>query len=439
MVRLRILAFDHFYRQDLEAIRTALRADDALDVIPYQRLRRIARRAFPAEAFTGVERAFAPDMATAWARYEPLVDRFVDWVVAAYGPNVFVAPSDVFFYLRPAIIRLRGLGIPTVVVQKETTISPMVMELHATDVGRSTPFMSDLMTVCSDRHRDFWLRAGAPPELVRVTGQPRFDVYRTNRATPGAHGRPRLLYLSYEDVAYLPADLGGADESSWRELRRETEEVLSAASTDWHITVKRHPQQPDEDDWLGENVDRADRDADTRTLILESDVVVGFQTTAVLESALAGKRVLYAAWGETFEASRALLIPYDSYSGVVTHVHSAAELAELLGAGLVNIPRPTSAGMKMIEEHLGPTDGLASQRVVALLRSCASTSAAIPTISRRRVLRGRVIGFVGSLVAWVGRAAQPVWARGADVGRRGAEMRQSGVEAALIRQRDSCR
>ena len=210
-----------------------------------------------------------------------------------------------FFYLRPAIIRLRSLGIPTVVVQKETTISPMVMELHATDVGRSTPFMSDLMTVCSDRHRDFWLRAGAPPELVRVTGQPRFDVYRTNRATPGAHGRPRLLYLSYEDVAYLPADLGGADESSWRELRRETEEVLAAASTDWHITVKRHPQQPDEDDWLGENVDRADRDADTRTLILESDVVVGFQTTAVLESALAGKRVLYAAWGETFESSRA--------------------------------------------------------------------------------------------------------------------------------------
>jgi hypothetical protein len=428
---MRILALDHFFRQDLEAIRRALQEGDTLDVIPYQRLRRIARRVFPPAAFTGVERAFAPDMAPSWRRYEPLVNRFAEWVVAAYGPNVFVVPSDVFFYLRPVITRLRELGIPTVVVQKETTISPMVMEVHAKEVGRSVPFMSDLMTVCSDRHRDFWLRSGAPPDKIRVTGQPRFDSYRAASAFSRASNR--LLYLSYEDVAYLPGDLGRTDGSTWRQLRRETEEVLAAASTDWHITAKRHPAQAASDDWLGERVHRAAQDADTPTLILESDVVVGFQTTALLESALAGRPVLYAAWGETFEESRALLIPYDSYVGVVTHVRSPEELGDLLRGGLTNIPRPASAGIRTIEEHLGPIDGLASKRVVSLLRSSASSSVVVPIIPNRRVLVGAIIGVAGRLVALVVRVARPVWKRSARVARLGREWRQRGDEAALIR------
>jgi hypothetical protein len=432
---MRTLALDHFFRQDLEAIRIALQPGDTLDVIPYQALRRMAVRVFPAAAFTGVERAFAPDMAESWRRYEPIVDRFADWVVAAYRPNVFVVPSDVFFYLRPMITRLRGLGIPTVVVQKETTISPMVMEVHATEVGRSVPFMSDLMTVCSDRHRDFWLRSGAPPEKIRVTGQPRFDGYRSAPPSSRAGALPRLLYLSYDDVAYLPADLGGAaDGSTWRQLRRETEEVLAAASADWHITAKRHPSQPASDDWLGKGVDRAAQDADTPTLILDSDVVVGFQTTALLEAALAGRRVLYAAWGETYEASRELLIPYDSYAGAVSHVRSPDELGELLRGEVTSIPRPTSAGIKTIEAHLGPTDGLASQRVVSLLRSSASSSVVVPTIPTRRVRMGTIIGLAGRLVAVVGRLAKPVWKHGGRVAARlGGELRQRGVEAALIR------
>jgi hypothetical protein len=47
-----------------------------------------------------------------------------------------------------------------VVVQKETTISPDTMEDHSLIVGEFAPFVSDYMTVCSERHREFWLRAG---------------------------------------------------------------------------------------------------------------------------------------------------------------------------------------------------------------------------------------------------------------------------------------
>jgi hypothetical protein len=318
-------------------------------------------------------------------------------------------------------------------VQKETTISPMVMEVHANEVGKSVPFMSDLMTVCSDRHRDFWLRSGTPPDKVRVTGQPRFDRYSSAPASSRDHGRPRLLYLSYDDVAYLPADLGGEEGATWRQLRRETEEVLAAASADWCITEKRHPYQPDSDNWLGQGVHRAARDDDTPALILESDVVVGFQTTALLEAALAGRRVLYAAWGETYEASRELLIPYDTYAGVVSHVRSAEELGELLRGELADIPEPTSAGIKTIEEHLGPTDGLASQRVVSLLRSSASSAVILPSIPTRRVLVGTITGVAGRLVALVGRLARPFWRRSARVARLGREWRQRGDEAALIR------
>ena len=198
---MRILALDHFFEQDLAALRAALDPGERLDVVPYQRLHRLARRHFPTEAFQGLEAAVKlPD--AAWVGYRAAARRAADWWAGAYRPNMFAVPTDAIFYLRPLIERFADLGVPTVVVQKETSISPMVMESHSAAVRRTVPFLSAAMTVCSDRNRDFWVRAGTPAERIVVTGQPRFDVYaRPPSDRPPVSGPPRLLYLSYDDFA----------------------------------------------------------------------------------------------------------------------------------------------------------------------------------------------------------------------------------------------
>ncbi len=318
--------------------------------------------------------AFDPRFESCWTSYRHSIARFTRWILSAYRPNVLLLPSDSIFYLRPVIEQFRNFGVRVAVVQKETTISPMTMANHAATIRRFVPFMSDVTTVCSQRHRSFQIECGTPDGLIVVTGQPRFDVYRAPAVhrSRSATGPPQLLYLSYDDRAYLPLDSG----CSWQDLRRETELVISEAARSgrWRVTAKRHPQQRQGADWLDPVVGVANQSVDTRQLLLEADVVVGFQTTALLEAAAARRPVLYAAWGPVFDANHAQLIPYDKHPECVTHAAGPEHLAELLGRGPEGLDRPTVDADPFIGEHLGVIDGGASERVIGVLRSSAASA-----------------------------------------------------------------
>jgi len=392
---LRILAFDHFFDQDLAALRSALSAGEELFVMPYQRLYRLARRHFPDRAFEGLDAALDVPAAR-WASYRAAVERTAEWWAGAYRPSVFVAPTDAIFYLRPMIERLAQLDVKTVVVQKETSISPMVMAQHSAAVARTVPFLSAAMTVCSTRNRDFWVRSGTPPEVIVVTGQPRFDVYaRAETESSDRGATPHLLYLSYDDLAYLPSDVGMPYAGTWRELRRETEQAIAAAaeSGSWSVTVKRHPQQRAGDNWLGSGTREAPRDADTRQLIMSADAVIGFQTTAVYEAVLAGKPVLYPAWGAVFESARSLLLPFHEDPGLVTLLRAPAELAAALAQSPDELAAPTTSGRALAESQLGPVDGRASARVLDVLRRHSGPGPAEVAAPRpSRIARATMLG-----------------------------------------------
>lgn len=438
---MRILALDHFFDQDLAALRSALGPGEQLDVLPYQRLHRVARHHFPSAAFQGLETAVElPD--ADWATYRAAARDLTDWWAGAYRPNVFVVPTDAIFYLRPVIERFAAVGVPTVVVQKETSISPMVMEEHSAAVGRTVPFLSAAMTVCSDRNRAFWLLAGTPDEAIIVTGQPRFDVYaQPDSGRAPAVGPPHLLYLSYDDLAYLPSDVGVAYEGTWRDLRRETEQVIAEAAESgrWQVTVKRHPQQVPGQEWLGSGVEVAPRDADTRQLILSADAVVGFQTTAIFEAVVAGRPVLYPAWGPVFERARPMLLSFHTQPGVATHVTGRAELVAALALSPDALARPTAEGRAAAEEQLGPVDGRAATRVLDVLRRHAGPGPKdLAAPDRRRLGRVAALAIAapglraaGAAAERLGRPRQAGAAR-----RRSGDWLQEGREAwALSRQR----
>ena len=187
-----------------------------------------------------------------------------------------------------------------------------------------------------------------------------------------ATGLPHLLYLSYDDRAYLPLD----SDCSWQDLRRQTELVISEAARSgrWRVTAKRHPQQRRGADWLDPAVGVATQRADTRQLVIEADVVVGFQTTTLLEAAAARRPVIYAAWGPVFDANHAQLIPYDKHPECVIHAAGSEHLAELLGRDPEALARPTIDADPFIAEHLGVIDGGATERVIHVLRSLAAST-----------------------------------------------------------------
>ena len=394
---MRLLVLDHHFEQDIEALRAEGGDELGLRTIPFDLLRSESLRVFPERVGTGLEAYMEPGLEAERREWSRRLDALMEEQFRIGEFDAFISPSDVFFYVREAPAACHRLGAPFFVAQKETTISPETMEAHAERVGRYAAPAADRMTVCSERHRSFWLRAGANPETVVVTGQPRFDFYASLgperiEAGYGSDG-PVVLFFSYQVDAYHPSE--GAGTPVWAELHRQTEAGLWAlAERGWRVLIKPHPQQPwgDERRRIARSAGRAlndrvflvDPDEDARRLIAGADVVVGFQTTALLESMVAGRPVVYTGWDPEAIRLRDGLIPFHEWGDQISLVESAAGLpgaVERAGGGV-----GSQRAREIAEEYLGPVDGGASHRTIEEIRNCVErfTAARTPEVTRRR-------------------------------------------------------
>jgi hypothetical protein len=277
--------------------------------------------------------------------------------------DVFVVPSDVFFYVRSAPAACHRLGVPFFVAQKETTIAEHTMVEHAARIAEFAPPAHDHMTVCSERHKEFWVRAGADPATITVTGQPRFDFYAQLPARPAGK---TVLFFSYHVDAYHPDELS-SDEPVWARLHAETVSALSdLAAEGWRVLVKPHPQQVPPS--LPDGLELIDGGADTRELIADADVVVGFQTTALFEAMLARKPVVYTGWDPEAVRLEAAMIPFADWGTSITVARDPSELAAAVrGPGIVTEEMMRSR-REIVSGFLGPVDGHASERTLEEIR-----------------------------------------------------------------------
>ena len=412
--RLRILALDHFSGQDREALIEAGGGRFAWRTVPYWRFRDRANEMFPPDVRDGLEAWARPELErqrqafSAWCRRE-LARLYVEWPY-----DVLLLPSDAFYYVRTFPENCHELGVPVFVAQKETTITEYSFAEHAPEVESYAPFVSDRMTVCSERHKQFWVAAGSDAALIEVTGQPRFDVYAHPPAR--AHGTRSVLFLSYEPDAYLHE--GGVD---WLDLRDETERSLIDATADgWEVLVKLHPLQDRDAERAsleakaGGNprVRLAAPDADTRELILSADAVVGFQTTALYQALAAGKPVAYTAWGALYRRLAPRLIPFEQREDLLQVVRSGDELRAWLRDPPAVGPDLRERRLAFVKEMLGPFDGGASERTLEAIRAEAERWSARACDSRRRRLLDRV-RLLGRPLLTLEVAAQTAALRGA--------------------------
>jgi hypothetical protein len=328
-----------------------------------------------------------PKHDAARARWAAWCKREAASLASCWRVDLFVLPSDTFPYIREFVRAFQGLRIPVIVVQKETTIAPDTMERHSRDIGEYFPFISDHMTVCSEHHRQFWLLAGADPSKISVSGQPRFDFF--SNSSPGhareVQERTDILFFSFMTDAYVP--LRQSNRDVWSTLLCEIEGavVRSAVSAGTRVVVKPHPQQPLEQiqrcrerltalDPTGKHWRLASGGEDARRLIVNARAVVGFQTTALMESLLAGRQTIYCCWGGAFSDLAPALIPYHSLGSPMIVPRSCEELEATLGE-LLRTPPPHTAAPPptLVRTMLGVCDGHASDRVLSLLRDHART------------------------------------------------------------------
>ncbi len=383
---MKFLIIDHLFAQDIDALRQAPGGHE-FKIVDYSVLSRLAHKILPPPVFFGLEEYNRPEYFRARQAFAVKAAKRLTKIYRTFPFDAVISPSDTIFYLRPWVAAAREMGVPFIVLQKETTISPFTMDAHAQETGRTFPFISDLMLVCSDRHKQFWLNAGAPADKIIVTGQPRFDLY----LQPGKWltwrqlglrllpGRQTILFFHYDLAAYSPVD-ETAQTPVWEELRASTEATLVdlARTGSYNILIKPHPRQPIQEDrqrlralagdlW-GREVQMAPLLADTRHLIVNADIIVGFQTTALFESMITGKKVIYTFWSEPVEKYASTLIPFHEMAGALEVARSAPELRALITAPADTGDESRESQRRQIfDEQLGPLDGRTASRCLEII------------------------------------------------------------------------
>jgi CDP-glycerol glycerophosphotransferase (TagB/SpsB family) len=260
------------------------------------------------------------------------------------------------------------------------------------------------MTVCSERHRDYWLRAGARKEDMTITGQPRFDFYAEPRQKELPYGDdgPIILFFTYLPDFYHPVMVTSGGRGVWSDLLERTEQGLwRLAQEGYRVLVKPHPLQPFRAETrriktaagalYGSKVFAIEPTTDVRDLIAGSDIAVGFQSTVMFEAMAAGLPLVYTFWDPEAQRIADTMVPFHEWG----HVLEVADTSDSFEAR-VREARPAPweselwrARREIAELHLGPLDGGASERTLAAIETRvgahrAATDGPPPSRARRR-------------------------------------------------------
>jgi hypothetical protein len=274
-------------------------------------------------------------------RYRRYCEKLYDEITAYYPFDCILTPSDSFYWLREFIVVSRRHGVPTIVADKEGTISPRSFEVEPMRIRRMFPPISDYFFVWSERQSSFWQRAGVDPSRIDVLGSMRTDLFQSLSSQ-----KPKtLLYYDFDTDAYINnmdwEAIGWRGERNWNYLRDAIHRVLlhlARKNPQVNIIIKCHPQQVEtrfQVAGLTAQPNISIMKGGPRGLpamVAEAHAVVGFQTTALLEAALAQKPVFYVAWGDLYDMVVPKVLPWSEPGYGMTWIRSESNLETTLQA-----------------------------------------------------------------------------------------------------------
>ncbi|MGA2539153.1 MAG: hypothetical protein ABSF53_24315 [Terracidiphilus sp.] len=376
---IRILVINHFFDGEIEALTRQLEGQTDISILSLTPEPFFSRAVawFP----ESIERAEVPyddsGLEAVRLRFRKYCEKLFQEINGRFPFQCILTPSDSFYWLREFILVCRRHGIPTLVADKEGTISPRSFAVEPQRITRLFPPIADRFFVWSDRQRRFWIRAGANATQVEVVGSMRSDLFVNAPA-----GEPRtLLCFDFDLDAYIAnmdwTALGWTGERTWADLRHAVHRVLARVARKHpglQVILKCHPQQV----VTGVSTELLDRPnisiltgapRGLPGLIADSYAVVGFQTTALLEAALAGKTVFYTAWGPLYERMSPHILPWSDSGYGITHVRSEEELERVLTQAVSSERQPDEPTLdrSRLSDYFHQADGHVTERLLGRL------------------------------------------------------------------------
>jgi hypothetical protein len=186
-----------------------------------------------------------------------------------------------------------------------------------------------------------------------------------------------VLFFDFDARAYLDdVDLSTATASaSWRELKDEIYAVLIELTKTYPDTpFKCHPQQRDLEETLRRfegthpNLSVRTGSIDVDRIVEGHSIVIGFQTTALLETALTNRPALYCGWGSLHARVRSHLLPLMEPGFGITVCDGPEDLRASVAAHLDGAPPSSVVRRERLAEYFESPDGNAGRRYLAALK-----------------------------------------------------------------------
>jgi hypothetical protein len=308
-----------------------------------------------------------------------------------------------YYVQREFAAALEESGTPFIVLQKENLngITPRRADFWRVvyEKGRGK-FAGRKILVYNDIERELQISSGIiEPNNVIVTGMPRLDrVHQWRRANAGSEiQRRQVLFFGFSRKDKVPgrsikklkakgllstaAELEEASqqwsELGWDELCTGACQGIAEfarSRPDVQVIVKTKGQtiQIEETTELLKNGGELPsniqvvKGGDPFELIAQSSVVVGFNTTGLIEAVAAGKPTVVPWFGEVHnETLRDIIL---DLADAVDYAHSPAELVERISICIetgITVPAELpESSVKMLRRLVGNDDGAASARVL---------------------------------------------------------------------------
>ena len=339
-------------------------------------------------------------------RYRQFLRQVWQRLTARYPIDAVIGVNFGYYVQREFATALQDSGTPFIVLQKENLngMTPRRADFWRLvyEKGRGK-FTGRKILVYNDIERELQISSGiVKPDDVVVTGMPRLDrIHRWRRDNAGSKSeRPQVLFFGFSRKDKVPA-------RSMKKLKAEgllaTAAALEQATEQWEnlnwdqlctgtcrgiagfarchpevqvvVKTKAQTRQTEETVELlkggGElppNI-QVIRGGDPFELITRSSVVVGFNTTGLVEAIAAGKPAIVPWFGEVHnETMRDIIL---DLGDAVDYAHSPEDLAKkitacLMAGGSVPLALPDSS-TRTLRRLVGNDDGAAAARVLQVL------------------------------------------------------------------------
>ena len=339
-----------------------------------------------------------PAINAAKAAYRAFAKEVMAGLLARSRFAAVITANFAYYAEREVAAALEEMGLPFIVLHKENLKSPGRVDFFS-DIYRRRrgPFAGRRILVYNEIEKAVQLAAGiVAPERLTVTGMPRLDrIHRWRRQAAGAKraGPSQVLFFSFSAKTGLPRIArklgfgvpGGLepfaderDDWNWDELLAACHRAavtLARDNPEIQVVVKSKPT-PLEVEAMENALSAAGSrppnlstvsGGDPLALILASDAVFGFNSTALFEAIAAGKPLVVPRFAEAAEAD---LEPYVvDLEEAAEYASSEADLVARLRAHAL-APAPPAAELPaahaaLLQKWTGNADGRASQRVAA--------------------------------------------------------------------------